>query len=338
MKRLEIFTATEFYNKLVSPSIENDQEADSLYQKSYENKMLTISGVVLKSALESQNQILYLKNENKRNETREKYDTINGVELYERSLSELEPAVICNVNTYDKDVLGGDTVLIKGLYQRNSIKNNVLYDGVILNIEEIKNKRLQEKDNIIKIKQGRKKKFFDKFGKLTGVYVDERDGQEYLTIQIGAQTWMAENLNYNTSIGCACNQNIEINCHNYGKLYNWEAAQKAVPKGWHLPSKYDYEQLISNIDYYDGLKLKEQLIGENGKLGFNCISPIRHDGVGQQFFLYYWTSTKYFVHGPGASYAFIVYNYVSNYNDESIRSELQIERDEKGNYVRCIRD
>mgnify|MGYP002509499325 CR=1 FL=1 len=79
-----------------------------------------------------------------------------------------------------------------------------------------------------------------------GEMKDTRDGKAYKIIQIGSQTWMAENLNYET-VNSYCYDDDLANCKKYGRLYTWEAALNACPEGWHLPTKEEFETLISNV-------------------------------------------------------------------------------------------
>jgi len=93
---------------------------------------------------------------------------------------------------------------------------------------------------------------------------DARDNQLYLTVQIGTQCWMAENLNVGTMVNGSNNQTdngtIEkycysdntSNCDTYGGLYQWdemmqyvttEGTQGVCPTGWHLPTDDEWKTM-----------------------------------------------------------------------------------------------
>ncbi len=102
-----------------------------------------------------------------------------------------------------------------------------------------------------------------------GTFTDSRDGKIYITVKIGNQTWMAENLNFTTAEGSWCYENDSTYCEKYGRLYSWETAREVCPAGWHLPSKSEFETLLSNVggsgsNAYYALK-------DCGSSGFNAL-------------------------------------------------------------------
>jgi uncharacterized protein (TIGR02145 family) len=112
--------------------------------------------------------------------------------------------------------------------------------------------------------------------------VTDIDGNVYKTIQIGTQTWMAENLKvthyrngtsipnvtdsvawYNLTTGAYCNYENNPNISTtYGKLYNWYAVKDSnniAPLGWHVPSDNEWTILTDYLggENLAGGKLKE---------------------------------------------------------------------------------
>jgi len=68
----------------------------------------------------------------------------------------------------------------------------------------------------------------------------------FKTTTINGVTWMAENLNIKTG-NSSCYDNNSSNCAKYGRLYDWETAQTACPSGWRLPTKKEWDDLISYV-------------------------------------------------------------------------------------------
>jgi len=62
---------------------------------------------------------------------------------------------------------------------------------------------------------------------------------------------MSENLNCNVS-GSVCYDNDPANCTKYGRLYDWNTANKVCPSGWRLPSNDDWDKLVSYVESENG--------------------------------------------------------------------------------------
>jgi uncharacterized protein (TIGR02145 family) len=127
---------------------------------------------------------------------------------------------------------------------------------------------------------------------------------EFESIKIGNQIWMSNNLNIDVagSWGFDTLEKEPNNPYNfgdpdhqkeYGRLYTYDAAIKACPPGWRLPSKKDFEQLVNflggeNIDTINALR-------PNGSSGFRAYPAGRYyDGkyIDGGFECYFWNSAN----------------------------------------------
>jgi len=111
---------------------------------------------------------------------------------------------------------------------------------------------LKRKDIISAIKEIDKRNDLDNYGKyknlrykLENSFVknSKADIKNYKTVKIGEQIWLAENLNHET-IGSECFNYEESSCKKFGRLYTWEAAMKACPEDWHLPTDREWAELM----------------------------------------------------------------------------------------------
>jgi uncharacterized protein (TIGR02145 family) len=160
-------------------------------------------------------------------------------------------------------------------------------------------------------------------------YVSDTDGNQYRTVSIGSQVWMAENLRvlhfrngdpvkyienviysgsqHGSPSCCDFNDHPE-NAVRYGKFYNEFAVTDdriLAPEGWHIPSKEEWTILINYLggQLVAGGKLKDTCllwlqpnVGATNESGFSAkpggYRDIWHD-VAYYNYAYLWSSTRY---------------------------------------------
>ncbi len=88
-------------------------------------------------------------------------------------------------------------------------------------------------------------------------FKDPRDKQTYRTVKIAGLEWLGDNLNYKTA-GSFCYKDEDDQCMVFGRLYTWDAAQKACPAGFRLPTHADFESLwtAAGADFNAGYLIK----------------------------------------------------------------------------------
>ncbi|MDR0308068.1 MAG: hypothetical protein LBI42_14695 [Chitinispirillales bacterium] len=134
---------------------------------------------------------------------------------------------------------------------------------------------------------------------------DPRDGRKYRVVKIGDKVWMAENLNYDTG-NKWCYENKESNCEKYGSLYSWSTAMLACPKGWHLPTRQEWNDLVKDAGgNLAGVQLKAKRPGWDGMdiHGFSALPGAYRNTDGTFHYVggrgYWWSASE---GGSGAYY------------------------------------
>lgn len=84
----------------------------------------------------------------------------------------------------------------------------------------------------------------------TFTFKDSRDGKEYQAFTFAGMVWMGENLRHTTKHSW-CYEDKAGNCKEFGRLYTWDDAITACPTGWHLPTKMEWDTLISALGGYE---------------------------------------------------------------------------------------
>jgi len=183
---------------------------------------------------------------------------------------------------------------------------------------------------------------------------DKRDKTKYKTVKIGKQVWMAQNLAFVTDTGSYAFDNKDENIKTYGRLYSWNAAMKACPSGWHLPTDDEWKVLEKYLGMSDtelektwkrtgadgvALKLKSKsslwLVADvkaTNSSGFNALpAGMRSSSVDyshQTKNAVFWTSTK-----DGNRKAFVR---SLDYEDARVFRDGKLQK--QGYSVRCVKD
>jgi len=199
-----------------------------------------------------------------------------------------------------------------------------------------------------------------------GTMTDERDGQTYKTVEIGTQTWMAENLNYESADSYCYNRKTS-NCSKYGRLYTWSAAMDSegkwtangwscgywvvcsptypvrgvCPEGWHLPDTTEWNALFTAVG---GISMAEEMLKSTSgwpsdRIGtdaysfsalpagyYNGESTYKNEGSHG----YFWSSTELITDGYFAYYTDLAYFH--SFGIFSTNNKY------RGYSVRCVKD
>jgi len=204
-----------------------------------------------------------------------------------------------------------------------------------------------------------------------GTMTDSRDNTQYYTIQIGNQTWMAQNLKFvgNIPEGSESSSTVAYRYNpddfdgyveEYGYLYNWLAAmngesssdanpsgiQGICPEGWHLPSDAEWTQLTNYLGGTEnagamlaGQEAAEDQYWQGGTLTYSTNfgkSGFNALPAGS------YTGTNYSSFGTGSSFWSAtentsIYAYDRSFNYESTNMDKNYNNKVNGFSVRCVK-
>ena len=125
-----------------------------------------------------------------------------------------------------------------------------------------------------------------------GTFVDPRDSTEYKTCKIGNQVWLAENLKFElNSDDCVAYDDDYQYFDKYGYLYNEKGLEEAIPEGWHLPTRKEWETMIRFAkkdsrckDVLSVLASEEWIESSSNKYGFSMVAGgMRYDDFSAHF-------------------------------------------------------
>jgi uncharacterized protein (TIGR02145 family) len=158
---------------------------------------------------------------------------------------------------------------------------------------------------------------------------DKRDGKSYKLQNVAGKLWMAEDLNFETSNNSMCFDNEDANCTKYGRLYTYNAATRACPAGWRLPTRDEAQAIINADGYpwsYSG-RCKEGNCDFTEKMGFHwtSASPQSND--------------KNYDSNKGDNFAVIIVEKEPGYAGENADLKFfQVDEKAKHFSVRCVQE
>ena len=169
---------------------------------------------------------------------------------------------------------------------------------------------------------------------------------KYATVTIGNQTWMAENMRYNTSSDlCLIGGSDDADCSQYGRRYTWAVAMADLcPSGWHLPTRAEWNELVKTIhgdyliaahsrtsyayyvDRITSFKVGGGITDDTGVENITGLGLVAHES-------FYWTQNAYSL---TRAYGF----YIDSWNNYySYMRSADYAADKTDTYpVRCIKD
>ncbi len=229
---------------------------------------------------------------------------------------------------------------------------NSLMQEEKLREKKLDEKQQQEQERLAEAEREKEMKEIEKPKTREGELIDSRDQHDYKTIVIGNQTWMAENLQYDSR---------RNRYYKQGMLYYWFEALEVCPDGWHLPSDEEWKELEMYLGMSaaqanktkergsdEGYKLKDNSWeGEDNNMGNEIGFLARPDGwFGYPWYSWgtpefkdygkrtrFWTSTQ--VKNKIVRNAW--YREL-NLNSGQIWREYSICSDFSAYYVRCAKD